>query len=88
MMVVTDHFSKRIIGFAVHNRSVDGPAVCQVFGRVIGGVALPAHLSSDNDPLFEFSRWKANLRILEFEQVKTVPYVPMSHPFRAVCSMI
>ncbi len=28
-----------------------------------------------------FHRWKANLRILEVTEVKTVPYVPLSHPF-------
>ena len=26
-------------------------------------------------------RWKANLRILEVTEVKTVPYLPISHPF-------
>jgi transposase InsO family protein len=31
--------------------------------------------------LFEFQRWKANLRILEIKELKTVPYVPLSHPF-------
>jgi putative transposase len=38
-------------------------------------------LSSDNDPLFRYQQWNANLRILEVEQVKTIPYAPMSHPF-------
>jgi transposase InsO family protein len=28
-----------------------------------------------------FHGWKANLRILEVTEVKTVPYVPLSHPF-------
>jgi putative transposase len=45
------------------------------------GSVPPAYLSSDNDPLFEFHRWKANLRILEVEEIKTVPYVPLSHLF-------
>lgn len=26
-------------------------------------------------------RWKANLRILEIQEIKTVPNVPLSHPF-------
>lgn len=26
-------------------------------------------------------RWKANLRVLEIEEIKSLPYVPMSHPF-------
>jgi hypothetical protein len=37
-------------------------------------------LDSDHDPLFEFHRWKANLRILKVAEVKSVPYVPLSHP--------
>ena len=36
---------------------------------------------SNHDPLFEFHRWKANLRILEIDEIKTVPHVPLSHPF-------
>ncbi len=42
---------------------------------------LPCRVSSDNDPLFEYHQWKANLRILEIEEVKSVPHVPVSHPF-------
>ena len=42
---------------------------------------LPQHLSPDHDPLFRFNRWLANLRILEIEEIKTIPYVPVSHPF-------
>jgi hypothetical protein len=41
----------------------------------------PKYLSSDNDPLFQYHRWKANLRVLEIEEIKSIPYVPMSHPF-------
>ncbi len=37
--------------------------------------------SSDHDPLFRFHRWKANLRILDVSEIKTVPHVPLSHPF-------
>ena len=48
---------------------------------VISGKALPKYLCSDNDPLFLFHRWKANLRILEIEELKSVPGNPTSHPF-------
>ena len=41
----------------------------------------PKYLSSDNDPLYRFQQWQANLRVLEIEEIKTVPYVPLSHPF-------
>ena len=81
-MVVMDQFTRRIIGFAVHAGNVDGPAVCRMFNEIITTQdALPVHLSSDHDPLFEFRQWRANLRILEVTELKTVPYVPLSHPF-------
>src|SRR2546422_4816540 len=30
---------------------------------------------------FRFHRWLANLRVLAIEEVKSVPYAPVSHPF-------
>ena len=33
------------------------------------------------DPFFEFQRGKANLRIIESEEIRPVPYAPVSHPF-------
>ena len=42
---------------------------------------LPRYLSSDNDPLFKFHRFQANLRILDIHEIKTLPHVPLSHPF-------
>ena len=42
---------------------------------------MPKYLSSDHDPLYTFHQWQANLRILEVTEIKTVPYVPLSHPF-------
>jgi transposase InsO family protein len=53
-----------------------------MLNQIVGDAErLPRALSSDHDPLFEFQRWKANLRILEIKELKTVPYVPLSHPF-------
>jgi hypothetical protein len=45
-------------------------------------VSAPIH-----DPLFRFHRWLANLRVLAIEEVKSVPYAPVSRPFieRLVC---
>jgi len=45
------------------------------------GNKLPKYLSSDNDPLFKFHRWRANLRIFEIQEIKSVPHIPTSHPF-------
>ena len=53
-----------------------------MFNRVIAGTpTLPQCLSSDHDPLFQFHRWKVNLRILDVSEIKSVPHVPLSHPF-------
>jgi transposase InsO family protein len=41
----------------------------------------PSYLSTDNDPLYRLHQWQANLRLLEVTEIKTVPYVPLSHPF-------
>jgi len=81
VLVVMDQFTRRLIGFAVHAGSVNGNNLCQMFNKVIAGKSLPLYLSSDNDPLFEYHRWKANLRVLEVDEIKTVAYVPVSHPF-------
>ena len=81
VMVVMDQYIRRIIGFAVDAGALDGPTVCRMFNSIIGGSTSPRYLSSDNDPLFAFHQWNANLRILDVTQVKTVPYVPLSHPF-------
>jgi putative transposase len=52
-----------------------------MFNTAIHGQGAPRHLSTDHDPVFEAHRWVANLRILEIEEIKTVPHVPWSHPF-------
>jgi putative transposase len=81
VMVIMDQFSRRIVGFTVHAGTLDGPTICRMFNRIVSGSGAPQYLSSDNDPLFLFHRWNANLRILDVTEVKTVPYVPLSHPF-------
>jgi putative transposase len=52
-----------------------------MFNRPIRARTLPKYLSSGHDPLYRFQRCQANLRVLEIEEIKTVPYVPLSHPF-------
>jgi len=81
VMVVMDQYTRRIIGFGVHAGSVDGPALCRMFNDATSGQHWPKYLSSDNDPLFQYHQWKANLRVLEVEEIKSLPHVPMSHPF-------
>jgi hypothetical protein len=43
-------------------------------------------LSTDNDPLYRFPQWQANLRVLEVTEIKTVPYVPLSLCFAKMTS--
>jgi transposase InsO family protein len=81
VLVVMDQFSRRIVGFGVHAGDVDGIALCCMFNKAISKIGTPKYLSSDNDPLFQYHRWKANLRIMNVEEVKSVPYIPLSHPF-------
>jgi transposase InsO family protein len=81
VMVVMDQYTRRIIGFGVHAGNVDGPALCRMFNEATSGHSWPRYLSSDNDPLFQYHRWKANLRVLGMEEIKSLPHVPMSHPF-------
>jgi transposase InsO family protein len=81
VLVVMDQFTRRIIGFGVQAGEVDGSALCRMFNQAIAGQDPPRYLSSDHDPLFEFHRWRANLRILGVDEIKTIPYCPISHPF-------
>jgi len=76
-----DQFTRRIIGFSVHTGNLDGITICRMFNKIISKKMLPRYLSSDNDPLFQFHRWQANLRIVNIEEIKSVPYTPTSHPF-------
>ncbi len=81
VLVVLDIFTRRIIGFGVNQAYIDGISVCRMFNYAVAGQRLPKRLSTDHDPLFRFHRWLANLRVIEIEEVKSVPYAPVSHPF-------
>src|SRR5260370_39428734 len=77
-----DQYTRRIIGFGVHAGAVDGVALCRMFNHALRWQRrMPKYLSSDHDPLYRFEQWQANLRILDVCEIKTVPYVPLSHPF-------
>jgi Integrase core domain len=79
-MVVMDVFTRRIIRFGVA-ANLDGPGVCRLFNHAIARQSMPKYLSSDHDPLFRFQRWLANLRILEIDEIKSIPGTPRSHAF-------
>ena len=79
-LVVMDQFTRRPVGIGVQRGSITGADLCRMFNAAIRRQGAPRHLSSDHDPLFEAHRRAANLRILEIDEIKTVPHVPLSHP--------
>ena len=81
VLVVMDQFTRRIIGFGVHAGEVDGMALCRMFNTAILAMDAPRYLSSDNDPLFKYHQWTANLRIRDVDEIKSILYTPRSHPF-------
>ena len=52
-----------------------------MFNTAIAGADLPKYLPSDNDPPFTYHRWLANRHIFQIDEIKAVPYTPVSHPF-------
>ncbi len=81
VLVVMDQYTRRLVGLGVHRGPVNDADVCSMFNAAIHGQGTPRHLSTDHDPLFEAHRWTANLRILDIDEIKTMPHVPVSHPF-------
>ena len=82
VLVVMDQFTWRIVGFGVHRgAAVDGVGLCRMFNRATRGHTPPTYLSQDHDRLYLFHQWQTNARILDVDEIKTVPYAPCSHPF-------
>jgi len=81
VLVVMGVWSRRITGCSVNEGSVDGPTVCRMFNQTFSKGNAPYYISTDNDPLFQFHRWKASLRILEVEELESIPFTPISHPY-------
>ncbi len=54
VLVVMDHYTRRIIGFGINAGVVDGEALCRMFKQAIRGVTTaPRYLSSDHDPMYQ-----------------------------------
>ncbi len=81
VMVIIDVFTRRCMGYAVARGDIDGPAVFQMFNAAMAQQNPPKYLSSDNDLRFRFHHWLAHLRVLDIEEVKSLSFVPRSHPF-------
>jgi len=41
-----------------------------MFYKATSGQGWPEYISSDNDPLFQYHRWKANLRVLDISSCR------------------
>jgi transposase InsO family protein len=81
VMLAIDIYTRRIVGFSVHAGDISGVTACRLFNQILGSRSPPVRISTDHDPIFRHHRWKATLRILDIDEVKTVPYTPLSHPF-------
>jgi putative transposase len=76
-----NQFTRRLVGVGVHCGTVTGADLCSMVNTATHGRGAPLYLSTDHDPLFEAHRWTANLRMLQIDEINTVPHVPRSHPF-------
>jgi putative transposase len=61
VVVVMDQYTRHIVGFGAHSGYVDGVTLCCMFNKIISRKQPPQRISSDNDPLFLYQRWQANL---------------------------
>ena len=68
VMVIMDQYTRRIAGFAVRAGNIYGQALCRMFNDATSRQGWPKRISSDNDPIFQYHRWKANIRVLEIEE--------------------
>ena len=44
VLVVMDHYTRRIVGFGIHAGTVDGRALCRMFNHAIRGLSRPTRL--------------------------------------------
>jgi len=65
VLVVMNQLTRRIIGFGVHAGDMNGVTLYRMFNTAISTRDVPKYLSSENDPLFLYHQWQANLRILD-----------------------
>jgi hypothetical protein len=63
-----------------HAGDVDGVALNRRFNKTLSTRGIPHYLGSDNDPLFRYHRWQTNLCIMDVDEIKSIPYMPCSHP--------
>ena len=77
VLVVMDVYTRRIVGFGVEAANLDGIRVCRMFNYAIARQTLPRHLSTDNDPLFRFHRWRATFGYSKSTKSRPCPPRPV-----------
>ena len=50
-----------------------------MFHPAVAGQPRPTDLSTDHDPIFHPPRYRAHLRVLVVDEIKSDRYAPMSH---------
>ncbi len=73
-------WSREIVGFAVSAVPITAESLSVMFASVIGEISSK-HLSHDHDPLFKSNEWKRLIAVLQADEIWSVPFVPISHPF-------
>ena len=63
VLAVMDQFTRRIVGFGIYAGDFAGAALFRMFNTAISSRGSPKYLSSDNDPLFQYQQWQANLKM-------------------------
>ena len=80
VLVVMDVYTRRIVGFGVEATNLDGIRVCRNSGSLSVERCLRVRCAIAWLNI-RFHRWRANLRVLEVDEIKTLPGTPRSHAF-------
>ena len=80
VLVVMDVYTRRIVGFGVEAANLDGIRVCRNSGSLSVERCLRVRCAIAWLNI-RFHRWRANLRVLEVDEIKTLPGTPRSHAF-------
>ncbi len=78
VLVIMDIFTRRIVGFGVERARIS--TASRYVGCSITPSLATSYRSTSAPITFRFHRWLANLRVLKIEEIKSVPYTPVSHP--------
>ena len=81
VLVVMDQFTRRIVGFGARCGNVDGSSIVPDVPTRDPAAPLTEISEHRQRSLYRFHQWQANPRVLEVTEIKTVPGVPLSHPF-------